>query len=240
VAQEAIQKALAGLHGDATSQFSQLITVILGTISPSCEGQEAVFGSAMNVVADLQNCVNDLRDEMNDSNPADQTGLVAQVATQLDSLLQLLNGQGGASAEIQEALGTSVCSSLSDQLTSIRNMIYDPSDTSGYNPASSASTDFDLDPSDPNYGKQMQTFAQMINGMSVPGDPDQATEAYNAIATAGNTCSSTLSTQTNVIDTQIKTLSTTDQQWLGFSNDMFQSLLKVEQAASQHGQAANG
>lgn len=220
---------------DSCKNVYELIALIYSSISPHIENQETPYGAAEKMQADIQRCNNDIHGMTNENSTS--SALVTEVRADAKKMAAACSGTsaspaGSLEAEILAANGSTANQSLASNFKSIEDTIYTgsgtpPPDTIWAGTGIPASTD-------------ITTFAELQADMGTPGDPEGANHIYHTILTASNTNTSTLTTQTNVANTELKLLSSQDKQWLSFGNDIIQSFEGVMKAAQQHTQNAGG
>ncbi len=220
----------------------EMIALIYASISPGLEASEAPYGAAEKIGADLQRCTNDIHDIINipDSVSKGNTTLVTYVYEDSQALVNLLTPpttQPTTPTEqslIESAIGSTTNQTLVNNFQAINNTIW-------YGSGSTQPADTIWDGTgDPLTADPIQTFYRLRVDMGLPGDPNGANHIYHTYVNSNNTISSTLSTQTNVANTNLKMLGSEDKQWLSFGNDMIQMFEGVMKAAQQHAQNAGG
>jgi hypothetical protein len=230
--QAAENKIAAGTNPQL--ELYEYIALIYNNISPQIETAETPYGAAEQVQADIERCNNDIHNMINENSSSTTT--VSNALADATQMSNLLSGAGSSNPQatgyISEALGPVALSSLNTNFQSIVGEFYTGSGTP---------------PPDTIWAGQgtaptnaITTFAQLQTDMATPGDPMGANHIYHTFLNAGNTINSTLSTQTNVANTELKLLGSQDKQWLSFGNDMIQMFEGIMKAAQQHAQNANG
>jgi hypothetical protein len=208
--------------------------------------QVGLQGQALQVNSYLTAVHNDLQKMANstgsDGSYSDEE-VVGNVAKDLDSILDELNGKNGSL--LPGAMDPTSLSNMLQTDTTLRDQFYVYGDTSGYNPTP-------IDPSNPdapgntyhfvvngpnptNDTFYLTSFTEMQQDMNAQGDAKGATEAYKSLTDNFNSDTGMTQTVNSVINEKINQLTNFIKTLMGFyENGLLQPSMKLSNVSIQN------